>query len=232
MGTFKFKQFSVKDTRSAMKVGTDGVLLGAWVSLRGDEAHILDVGTGSGVIALMLAQRTTDSVIVGIDIDAPSVEDASDNFKKSPWASRMAAFHTDFAAMQQFPYELIVSNPPYFVNSLKAPDARRSDARHTDCLPYAALVRGAAANTAPTGRLAVVLPAEESGLFAAQAREAGFHLSHICRVRTTAKKPFKRCLMEFSKNECEPLEEQLTIQGESDFTPEYKSLTKDFYLKF
>lgn len=232
MGTFNFKQFSVEDTRSAMKVGTDGVLLGAWVSLDGIEDHILDVGTGSGVIALMLAQRTSKATVIGIDIDAPSAEDASDNFKKSPWAGRMAAFCTDFRNMKQFPYELIVSNPPFFVNSLKAPDARRSDARHTDTLSYAALASGAVANMAPNGRLAVVLPSDESELFVEQARVAGLFLRRICRVRTTPKQPFKRSLMEFSKNEGELLEEQLTIQNSCDFTSEYKSLTKDFYLKF
>lgn len=232
MGTFNFKQFSVEDTRSAMKVGTDGVLLGAWVSLDGTEDHILDVGTGSGVIALMLAQRTSKATVIGIDIDAPSAEDASDNFKKSPWAGRMAAFCTDFRNMKQFPYELIVSNPPFFVNSLKAPDARRSDARHTDTLSYAALASGAVANMAPNGRLAVVLPSDESELFIEEARGAGLFLRRICRVRTTPKQPFKRSLMEFSKNEGELLEEQLTIQNSCDFTSEYKSLTKDFYLKF
>ena len=232
MGVFRFKQFSVDDSRSAMKVGTDGVLLGAWVSLCGSEAHILDVGTGSGVIALMLAQRTADSVIVGIDIDEPSVEDARENFGRSPWAGRMAAFCTDFTQMRQFPYELIVSNPPYFVNSLKAPDGRRSDARHTDTLSFAALARGAAANTSPDGRLAVVLPCEEGKIFRREALEAGFHLRRICRVRTTQRQPFKRSLMEFSKKEGELLEEQLTIQNSSDFTGQYKSLTQNYYLKF
>lgn len=232
MGAFRFKRFSVEDTHSAMKVGTDGVLLGAWVSLDGSEEHILDVGTGSGVIALMLAQRSENSVIVGIDIDEPSVADASANFSKSPWAGRMAAFHADFRDMQKFPYELIVSNPPYFINSLKAPSARRSEARHTDTLPYASLARAAAANTSREGRLAVVLPSAEAEIFMKEARKAGFFLRRICRVRTTPAQPFRRSLMEFSKKQGELLEEQLTIQNTCDFTAEYKSLTKDFYLKF
>lgn len=215
-----------------MKVGTDGVLLGAWVSLDGSEDHILDVGTGSGVIALMLAQRSPRSVIVGIDIDASSIEDATSNFSKSPWAGRMSAFREDFRKMKEFPYELVVSNPPYFVNSLKAPDLRRCEARHTDTLPYSSLARSAAANTSAEGRLAVVLPSAEAEIFIREASSAGFFLRRICRVRTTPKQPFKRSLMEFSKKKGELLEEQLTIQDSCDFTSSYKTLTKEFYLKF
>ena len=184
-----------------MKVGTDGVLLGAWVRLRGKEQHILDVGTGTGVIALMLAQRTSlcdvadgladrehfsasgtqdqsdetqaqAATIIGIDIDKLSAEEAAANFKASPWAGRMAAFAGDFRGLGTdpshplkylaFPYDLIISNPPYFVDALKAPDPRRNDARHADSLTYADLVANAVRNLAPDGQLALILPADAS----------------------------------------------------------------------
>ena len=177
-----------------MKVGTDGVLLGAWVRLLGTERHILDVGTGTGVIALMLAQRTAGPcegaggilrsepfsargakcqstverpsvTIIGIDLDGASAEEAAANFKASPWAGRMAAFPGDFRGLGGDPshplaflaigYDLIVSNPPFFLDSLKAPDPRRSDARHADSLRYRDLVVGADRNLAPDGRLAL-----------------------------------------------------------------------------
>lgn len=215
-----------------MKVGTDGVLLGAWVSLSGNENHILDVGTGTGVIALMLAQRTEKSVIVGIDIDEGSVKDANSNFKASPWGGRMAAFQKDFTSMEPFPYELIVSNPPYFINSLKAPDARRSDARHTDTLPYEALACNAEKMMAQEGRLAVILPYEESQIFISNASSFGLYINRICRVRTTPEREFKRVMMEFSRIKKEPLEEELIIQAGEEFTSQYKTLTADFYLKF
>lgn len=215
-----------------MKVGTDGVLLGAWVGLEGKESHILDVGTGTGVIALMLAQRTETSVIVGIDIDDPSVEEARYNFKASPWGGRMSAFLQDFRTMEPFPYELIISNPPYFVNSLKAPRQRRSTARHTDTLPYSALVDGVMDNLAPEGRFAVVLPSEEAETFISEARGKGLYLNRLCKVKTTPERPPKRFLMEFAKKRNELLQEELVIQDAGGFTQEYKALTRDFYIKF
>ena len=251
--SFRFKQFSVANERAAMKVGTDGVLLGAWVSLRGDEQHILDVGTGTGVIALMLAQRTdptrditrtsAPAILIGIDIDAASAEEATANFKASPWAGRMAAFCGDFRGLGAdpshplkflaFPYDLIVSNPPFFVDSLKAPEARRSTARHTDSLAYADLIGGSLGNLAPEGRLALVLPADVADAFTMKAESSGLHLSRRCRVSSVVGRDPVRTLLEFSREPISFFEDStLAIQNESDFTEEYKSLTRDFYLKF
>lgn len=215
-----------------MKVGTDGVLLGAWVGLDGTETHILDVGTGTGVIALMLAQRSGAALIEGIDIDAPSVEEASDNFRESPWGARLSASLQDFRTIDSFPYELIVSNPPYFVNALKAPQQRRSDARHTDMLPFSDLVKGVLANLAPDGRFGVVLPSAEAEKFISEARGNGLYLNRICKVKTTPDREPKRVLMEFAKKRNELLEEELVIQDDNGFTDEYKALTKDFYIRF
>ena len=274
--SFKFKQFSVANERSAMKVGTDGVLLGAWVRLLGTERHILDVGTGTGVIALMLAQRTAETeasfagagdvsrsepfsareakqqstgerssvTIIGIDIDGASAEEAAANFKASPWAGRMAAFPGDFRGLGGDPshplaflaigYDLVVSNPPFFLDSLKAPDPRRSDARHADSLRYRDLVVGADRNLAPDGRLALILPADNADGFVAEAESFGLHLCRRCRVSTVAGHAPSRALLELSRTPVTPFLEDTTlaIQDPSGFTTEYRALTGEFYLNF
>lgn len=232
--SFKFKQFTVKNERSAMKVGTDGVLLGAWVSLEGNEKNILDVGTGTGVIALMLAQRSSSALITAVDIDEPSVEEAAGNFADSPWSGRLKAVNGDFRLFENDRlYDLIVSNPPYFTNSLKAPQQRRNMARHNDNLSHSDLIKGAARMLEEGGRLAVVLPSDEGDLFAGTAFESGLFLKRICRVRTKSGSLPKRCLMEFSAEKKEPLvEEELIMQSGAEFTRDYVSLTRDFYLAF
>jgi len=131
MEPFRFKQFSIKNDASAMKVGTDGVLLGAWA--RTVSGRVLDVGTGTGLIALMIAQREPSAFITAIDIDAPSVEEASYNFFASPWSERLSSSLCDFRTMEGC-FDQIISNPPFFIDSLKSSDSRRSDARHTDTL--------------------------------------------------------------------------------------------------
>ena len=239
--SFRFKQFTVSNERSAQKVGTDGVLLGAWVGLSGAEQHILDVGTGTGVIALMMAQRCP-AIVVGIDIDAPSAEEASANFNASPWGSRMAAFRGDFRGLGtatahplvflRCPYDLIISNPPFFNDSLKAPDERRSDARHSDTLSFGELAAEAAQLLSPEGRLAVIYPVEEAEKLAGEALVAGLFPCRICRVHTKKGTPAKRVMMEFSRQKKEPLIEELHIMEAGEFTREYRSLTGDFYIKF
>jgi len=235
-----------------MKIGTDGVLLGAWVNISGTEHRILDVGTGTGVIALMVAQRTVvDTAIDAIDIDMPSITEASFNFEFSPWASRLSAHHTSLQEfIPAYKYDLIVSNPPFFINSLKAPDTRRSDARHTDSLSSGEIILASSRLLAPKGRLALVLPPEEANLLIEAATFHGFELLRLCIVRTKPGTSPKRYLMEFVwtgsfgqssypnthkqsvSGHCTVIEEELTIQGQNDFTSEYKTLTKDFYLKF
>lgn len=246
--SFDFKRFSVSNELSAQKVGTDGVLLGAWVALDGTERHILDVGTGTGVIALMLAQRTERPpvepgvTIVAIDIDYPSAREAAANFSASPWSGRMAAFQGDFRGLGgdaphplsflKCPYDLIVSNPPFFTDSLKAPEARRSDARHSDILTFDDLLCGADALLSPEGRLAVIYPATEAERLAGEALSAGLFPIRSCRVSTKAGKAPKRIMMDFSRQKKEPLSEELFIHEGDGFSEAYRALTRDFYLKF
>lgn len=215
-----------------MKVGTDGVLLGAWVSLRGDERSALDVGTGTGLIALMLTQRSPALAVQAIDIDPAAADEAAANFAASPWADRLTALPVslqDFVSGGENPeerlFDLIVSNPPFFKASLKAPDAQRSAARHDDTLPPAELIAAARRLLAPSGRLAVIYPPEEARAFVVEAEAAGLYLSRLTRVISVAGQPPKRHLMEFSRTPGMPAFDDLVIDS-----PEYHSLTGAFYL--
>ncbi len=215
-----------------MKIGTDGVLLGAWADVEGDES-ILDVGTGTGLVALMLAQRNMSATIVGVDISHEAVEEARDNFIRSPWAMRLSAQECDvraFASEEQ--YDHIVSNPPYFVDSLHSPDALRSMARHTSSLPFDDLVASAVRLLRPEGRLTVILPAE----CAMQFRFVAFGrlwLRRQLNVVTKAGDSPRRTLMEFVLHDS-PIMPRITTltlrHKDSTYTEEYRKLTEDFYI--
>ena len=209
MEYFQFKQFKVKNIASAMKLGTDSVLLGAWAPLLNSDKRVLDIGTGTGVVALMIAQRISHQegvFIDAIDIDLPSIEEASHNFEISPWRDSLRAVHTP---LQEFypdeRYDLIVSNPPYFVDSLKAPSLRRSNTRHTDSLPHIDLISSAFRLLKEGGRLVVILPKEEGEAFVKDAelyhvgKGEGMRLAlrRLCKVSTVSHKPPKRYIMEF-----------------------------------
>lgn len=232
---FRFKQFDVRNSASAQKVGTDGVLLAAWASLPRDTsagASILDIGTGTGVIALILAQRCPQAYITGIDIDEPSVGEAACNFKESPFAGRLEAVVSPVQNYSHEPFDLIISNPPFFSGSLKAPDCRRSAARHTDSLSYGDLVSSALRLMATGGHLAVVYPPSEAASFTMEAESGGLFLLRRCEVRSVPSKPVGRVLAEFGRTRCKPVFETLCIQdGPSSFSTEYLSLVRDFYLR-
>lgn len=247
MSTFRFKRFSIVNDRSSMKVNTDGVLLGAAVSLRPADSAVLDVGTGTGTIALMLAQRYADGGTVpsieGIDIDKDSAEEASANFGASPWSGSLRAEHCALSAFRaEKEYDLIVSNPPYFVDSLLPPEERRSLARHAsgDALTFKELAEFAAAHLTPGGRLAVVLPYDSVTSVLRYAASYGLYLTRMLKIRTTPRKPVTRMIVEFSPGKpLDAVEETLTIQDSASFpdnvngyTPEYIGLTRDFYLYF
>ena len=251
MGVFRFKQFDVVNERSAMKVNTDGVLLGAAMTIMPQDRYMLDVGTGTGTIALMAAQRLMGEVpgqagndgaqavsevrIDAIDIDEPSASEAAKNFEHSPWASNLRAHNKaleQFAAEMDTRYDLIFSNPPYFEDSLTAPDERKSAARHTcDGLSYRDIFDFAMRRLTDEGRVAFVLPADQEAALCRYGRMCGLHLFRILRVRTVPRKDPTRIIAEFSRQRCESvLDNILTIQNEGQYTEEYLSLTHDFYL--
>ena len=178
-GGFTFKQFHIDHSRCAMKVGTDGTLLGAWVRLPATTRSILDVGTGSGLIAIMAAQRSAEAHITAIDIDADCVAQARLNAEASPWNSRISVQHTslqEFATEERF--DVIVSNPPYFIDSLTSPDAGRTTARHTATLPFEELVSGVKRLLAPDGHFSLILPTVEAERFISAARGVLFLSRH------------------------------------------------------
>ena len=253
MSVFRFKKFNVVNERSAMKVNTDGVILGAAMSILPSDRSMLDIGTGTGTIALMAAQRLLDCArqsaesfdrqskydndfrIDAIDIDEPSATEAAANFEASPWSETLKAYNLslqDFAQKESGKYDLIFSNPPYFEDSLTAPDERKSAARHTsDGLSYRDIFEFAKDRLSEGGRVSLVLPADQEAALARYARMCGLHLFRIVRIRTVPRKAPSRIVAEFSRTRCpEPTEELLTIQDEGKYTQEYLSLTRDFYL--
>ena len=233
---FRFKQFTIEDELCGMKVGTDGVLLGAWAPAD-DSSRVLDVGTGSGLIALMLAQRCPKAKITAIDIDPSAAQQAAKNFATSPWSERLTAGHCSLQAFASTPennhaYQLIVSNPPYFADSLKNPDAGRKTARHTDSLSFAELIDGCCRLLTDDGTLAFILPADEEAQLLGLAAQHKLIPYHITRVRTRTGKPVKRVMIAWSFKEKDCLTEELELIDASG-TPRsaaYQNLCKEFYL--
>ena len=230
--SFQFKQFTVCHDRCAMKVGTDGVLLGAWAPV--DNAkHILDVGTGTGLIALQLAQRNQHAKVVAIEIDAAAARQAEENILQSPWADRVKVVCCNFRNYQpENKFDLIVSNPPYFIDALKCPDEQRRTARHTGDLNYDLLFRRAAHLLWEQGAMSIIIPSEaEKAVIDAAWNHKLFPSQRMC-VFTKPGKPCRRVLLTFGFEEKKCTEKKLCIEvNHNEFTPEYIALTKDFYLK-
>lgn len=232
---FQFKQFTVRHDKCAMKVGTDAVLLGAWAGTAGCR-QILDIGTGTGIIALMLAQRCP-AQIDAIDIDEAACLQAQENVEASPFAERIHIVHASCCSFARShggkTYDLIVSNPPYFVNSLKCPDDKRSLARHTDSLPLPALVADAAGMLAPSGRIALIVPYEQLDDINEIAKE---NKLYVCRQTDVIPVPGaapKRLLVELTAETGVTVHRNTLVIEEARhrYTAEYIGLTKDFYLK-
>lgn len=246
MGVFRFKKFDVVNERSAMKVNTDGVLLGAAMTLYPTDRRLLDIGTGTGTIALMAAQRLSwgipgqagnDVMVDAIDIDEPSATEAGQNFLLSPWPDILRAHNKSLDAFAEelspdAGFDLIFSNPPYFEDSLTAPDCRKSAARHTsDSLSYRDIFEFAENRLTDNGRVSIVLPADQEAALCRYARMCGLHLFRILRIRTVERKAPSRIIAEFSRQRVNcPEDEILTIMKEGKYTQEYLSLTHDFYL--
>lgn len=233
---FQFKQFRIVQEKSAMKVGVDGVLLGAWADVSGAN-RILDIGTGTGLIALMMAQRNADALIDAVEIEPDAFQEAVFNIQQSPWNERiqieLCSFQ-EFVEKSDLKYDLIVSNPPYFTNGDKAPLGNRATARHSDSLPLGDLISGAIGLLNEKGKIALVLPVDGLPELRHLADSNNLHISRICHVKPNPQKPVFRILVELTKSECIFQEENLLIEFEKhhDYTPEYKELSKDFYLKF
>lgn len=230
MSAFRFKQFAVEQDDVAMKVGTDGVLLGAWVDTRGAD-RILDIGTGTGVIALMMAQRSEAQTIVGVDIDAVATARANSNFSLSPWSTRLMACNSPVQQFDGEKFDLIVSNPPYFTDSLLCPDSRRTLARHTTELSLIDLDDAVQRLLADGGRFALILPTEQMERYIAL---SALTVVRRCDVYSYPGGEVKRVMAELSRGAQMATETQnIDIYTEKrDYSAEYRELTKDFYLKF
>lgn len=226
---FTFKQFVVRHDMCAMKVGTDGVLLGSW----GDGGdRILDIGTGTGLIALMMAQRFDSAHIDCIDIDPKACQQARGNVADSRFASRINVYHSDVSAFEPPQrYDSIVCNPPFFSESLKCPDEQRSMARHTDSLLPRDLFRHAYRLLTPDGLLSIIIPTDQSAVFLRESSIAGFFIHKKTLIKTTEKKTAKRMLVTFGKHQTDSYQEECHVLMEGgDRSAWYKTLTEDFYL--
>ena len=244
-GSFRFKRFLIRNDKAALKVGTDAVLLGAAMTLRPDDRTLLDIGTGTGVIALMAAQRLFGGTLWGetphqknakthvfaIDIDGPSAEEAAENFADSPWAPCLTAIHTSLADFKpERKFDCIFSNPPFYDNSLKNPDAREATARHTESLSFREIFAFSAEWLQPEGHLSLILPADQEVAIIRTAVSFGLYPFRIIRIKGAERKPVKRIILEFSRTREKASEESLTLQDGIARSAQYAELTKEFYL--
>ncbi len=233
---FQFKQFTVWHDRCAMKVGTDSVLLGAWADFSG-AANILDIGTGSGILALMAAQKAPNAQIDAIDIDAAAAEQARENCSRSQWKEQITIHHQslqEFASTTTKRYNIIISNPPYFSKALKSPDKQRTTARHNDHLDLTTLLETSSNLLESTGQLNLILPVTEGDQSIREAAKFGLTCLHHTVVKPNENSLPKRCLLSFSQTSTTCIEDELYIETNTrhNYSIEYKRLTKDFYLNF
>ena len=232
---FQFKQFSVAQDRCEMKVGTDAVLLGAWSALDHMPNTILDIGSGTGILALIMAQRSTAELIDALEIDADAYEQCVHNFETSDWGDRLFCYH---ASLEEFvdeiedTYDLIISNPPFYKDNFKSKNEVRNKARFEDALPFKELLTSASKLLSVTGQLNVIIPFSEEINFISLAKNVDLYPIRILRVRGQEESPVKRSLISFTFQENKIEVSELTIEiTRHHYTQEYINLTKDFYLK-
>jgi tRNA1Val (adenine37-N6)-methyltransferase len=235
---FKFKEFSIHQDKTAMKIGTDAVLLGAWVFLENEIDSILDVGSGTGIIALMLAQRSFALIIDAVEIDNDAYEQTVTNFENSNWGDRLYCYHSSFQnfadeiAEEDETYDLIISNPPFYTDEFESKNDARNKARFTTSLSFNELLKGVSKILSKKGKFAVIIPFKEEQGFVKLAKENNLFLNRVCHVKGNPSSAFKRSLLEFSFEDKKLIKENLTIEiKRHQYTDEYINLTKDFYLK-
>ncbi|WP_235817900.1 tRNA1(Val) (adenine(37)-N6)-methyltransferase [Formosa haliotis] len=235
MKPFTFKQFEVQQDRCAMKIGTDAVLLGAWTSLESRPFSILDIGAGTGVIALMLAQRSNAELIDAIEIDDEAYEQCVDNFENSPWGDRLFCYHAsleEFTEEIEDEYDVIISNPPFYSEDYKTDNNQRDLARFADALPFEHLIDSASILLSEAGVFNVIIPFKEEDYFIQLAAKKHLYPNKILHVKGNPSSEIKRSLIAFSFSELGPEINELIIETERhQYTEDYINLTKDFYLK-
>jgi tRNA1Val (adenine37-N6)-methyltransferase len=236
MSKFQFKQFTVQQDQCAMKIGTDGVLLGAWAPIEQQPYSILDIGTGTGIIALMLAQRSNAAQIDALEIDEKAYEQATDNFENSPWNDRLFCFHAGLDEFMEEPedeYDLIVSNPPFYAEDYKTKDEQRDLARFQEAMPFEELVEAADLLLSENGIFSVIIPFNEEDRFIELCAEVELFPIKVTRVKGAPNTKIIRSLLAFKRYELAVLtSDELVIEiSRHEYTPEYIALTKDFYLK-
>ena len=238
--TFTFKQFQVNQDRCAMKIGTDGVLLGAWTPLINNPFNVLDIGAGTGILSLMLAQRSNAApnnvgIIDAIEIDEDAYEQCVENFEASPWGDKLFCFHAgldEFVDEPEDEYDLIISNPPFYTDDYKSDNSSRDLARFEDALPFEELIEAAALLLSDNGIFSVIIPYKEEERFVAMCKILDLFPLKITRVKGTPTSEIKRSLLAFCRMEQTPLIDELIIEiARHNYTPEYIELTKEFYLK-
>ncbi|GAA72758.1 tRNA1(Val) (adenine(37)-N6)-methyltransferase [Pseudoalteromonas sp. BSi20439] len=231
MSGFAFKQFKVEHDQCAMKVSTDGILLGAWADLSHANT-LLDIGTGTGLLALMCKQRAPHLKVSAVEVDEAAYQQALQNCQQSPWRD-ISIYHQ---AIQQFEaaglFDCVIANPPYFNHSLKGDNAARNTARHTDGLSFAELLGAFRHLSHQHSRFNLILPTTEAQLFITLAQQQGLYLNRHCQVQAMPNKPFSRSLMTFSYEQSEISTTKLCIRAnDNSYTTEYQALCRAFYLK-
>lgn len=235
---FRFKEFTIHQDKTAMKVGTDAVLLGAWSKLTDFPETILDIGSGTGIISLMLAQRSDAFQIDAVELDGDAYEQTVENFEQSDWRDRLYCYHCSFKdfvdeiSLEQETYEVIVSNPPFYTDDSQTDNDSRNKARFASALPFEELLNGVSKILSKEGVFSVIIPFKEEEIFVDIANKNGLYLNNVCRVQGTPTSEIKRSLLSFSFHKSTLKDSYLIIETERhQYTKEYVDLTKDFYLK-
>ena len=231
MSTFQFKHFSVSQSDTTMKVGTDAMLLGSLVSLSDQPLTVLDIGTGTGVLALMIAQRSERALVMALEIDELACQEAEENFKASPWSNRLASINEDILEIEfDSKFDLIVSNPPYYENSLLSDDERTSRAKHAEFLPVDLLLQKAKELLSDDGTFWVIVPFENTSSWIETAKSDDLHLAQSISIIGKEGQGEKRSILAFSKSQGEMTSSQLTVRdSKNNYSKEYIELTKEFH---